>query len=107
MYATMSRHERLTDLCNQEALKGKFNARAVLYPTEMKRIEKQWDVHVTQIEPEEHSKDKFLCLISWDTAFAHQLNYLQSWYILGVNEDCPTTETVAQRLFLISVRNSK
>ena len=108
MYSFLSRSDRLIEYSLKEANEGKFSIIALLYPSEMKRVRKQWHANGTQLSRCPDNTGKYVCLISWDSSFSHVgLNFQQSWYVTKLQEQFPSVENFAQRLFLISARNSK
>ena len=108
MYTNMSRSDRLLDLTLNVAKEGKFSFKAMLYPSEMKRVKKQWHVNVTQLSGSPSDTGTYNCLISWDSVFSETgLNFQQSWYISGLQDEFPKVGNIAERLFIISACNSK
>lgn len=103
MNNTMSRIDRLWEKLEKAAGKGCWSYQTILYPSELRRIERQWHVSVQKLKPEEEGKT-YICLISWNNAFPDGMNYHQSWYISQLIDEMPQVSTPAQKLFLIAAR---
>lgn len=103
MNIIMSRHTRLLNKLQGVAKSGKWSYQAILYPSELRRIEKQWHVDVQKLRLEGDG-NAYYCIINWSNAFPEGLNYQQSWYISRLYDDMPEVETFAQELFLLAAR---
>lgn len=103
MNNTMSRIDRLWEKLEKVASKGNWSYQTILYPSELRRIERQWHVSVQKLKPEDEEK-AYICLISWNNAFPEGMNYQQSWYISQLLDEMPQVSTPAQKLFLIAAR---
>lgn len=106
----MERKSRMDFICEQlfkEAEGGSFEAKMELYPSEVKRISKQLKVVVVADNNlMSCNNKKYACIISWNNAFTGcKLNYRHSWYMSRLSDEIPETESVAQRLFLITARS--
>lgn len=96
----LSRNERLWEKLQQVAAEGKWSYQTNLYSSEIRRIERQWDVTVQRLK-----EDRVVpCLITWNNAFNKGMNYKQSWYISKLTDEMPYVETPAQQLFLVAAR---
>jgi len=98
-----SRMERLYERVEQAAERGKWSLYVTLYPSEIKRIERQWHVSVQTLKSE---NNRVACVICWNNAFPDGLTYKQAWYVSKLLEEIPDemTYTYAQRLFLMAAR---
>lgn len=101
MNSMVSRIERLWEKMENVARKGKWSLQTTLYPSEIKRIERQWDVNVQKLKAE---NNVVLCLITWNNAFREGINFEQSWFISKLIDEMPPVETPAQQLFLFAAR---
>lgn len=97
----MSRNERLWDRLVERAAMGMWTYQTTLYPSEIERIVKQWNVVVQKLRQE---NENVVCLISWNSAFSEGINIEQSWYISKLCDEIPQVKTPAQQLFLIAAR---
>ena len=98
----MSRIERLWEKLEDEASLGNWSYQATqIYPSEARRIEKQWNVEVKVIET---NGKLFTVNISWKRAFTNGLNSKQAWYIAKLLDEMPMVETLAQQLYLMAAR---
>lgn len=101
MNSMVSRIERLWEKMENVAQRGKWSLQTTLYPSEIRRIEKQWNVSVQKLKTE---NNVVLCLITWNNAFHEGMNFEQSWFISGLIDEMPQVETPAQQLFLLAAR---
>ena len=106
----MDRKSSMDFICEElfkEAEGGSFEAKMELYPSEVKRISKQLKVVVVADNNlMSCNNKKYACIISWNNAFQGcKLNYRHSWYMSRLSDEIPETESVAQRLFLITARS--
>ena len=97
----LSRNERLWETLVKVAKQGNWSYQTILFPSEVRRIQRQWGVFVHILKEENH---RVACVITWSHAFLDGINYRQSWYISRIIEDMPKVENSAQELFLIAAR---
>ena len=97
----LSRIERLAERVEEAAGRGKWSYQATVYPSEVKRIEKQWHVSVQVLKTE---NNRVACLINWSNAFPNGMNYKQAWYVSKLLDEIPEVETYAQRLYMMAAR---
>ena len=97
----LSRIERLAEKLEEAAGRGKWSYQTTLYPSEIKRIEKQWHVNVQILKIENNHA---ACLINWSNAFPNGMNYKQAWYVSKLLDEIPEVENNAQRLFMMTAR---
>lgn len=98
----LSRNERLWEKLEAVAEGGRWSYQTTMYPSEIRRIQRQWNVNVQNLRTE--NNNMISVLITWNNAFHEGMNFEQSWYISGLLDEMPQVETPAQRLFLITAR---
>ncbi len=105
MNEMLSRNGRLCEKLIEVATHRNWSYKTKLYPSEIKRVQKQWGVKVDAEIPKGMMKGLIPCEIKWDNAFtAEGLNYKQSWYISKLTDDFPAVENFAQQLYIITAR---
>lgn len=101
MNIVLSRIERLWEKLEEQSRGGRWSYQTTLYPSEIRRIEKQWGVEIRELKSE---NNRVACLITWSNAFNEGINFEQSWYISRIRDEMPKVEKPAQQLFLMAAR---
>lgn len=100
-----SRVEKICTQLMNAAERGEWQIGVKLYPSEMKRLMKQWHINIVPIE--ESGTELTQCVASWENAFqGKKINFEQGFFIGKVVDEMPYTENIAQQLYLLAARKN-
>lgn len=95
-------NNKIVWLLEEAAAQAQFQIRLQIPRDVIRKIDAETGIRVSVID--EKDSQEALCNLDWAQPFPNGLEPLQSFYVNGPNDEFPEVENLAQKLFIIALR---
>lgn len=95
-------NNKIVWLLEEAAAQAQFQIRLQIPRDVIRKIDAETGIRVSVID--EKDSQEALCNLDWAQPFPNGLEPLQSFYVNGLNDEFPEVENLAQKLFIIALR---